>query len=212
MNQLFDPKHSALAKGKGTASKHSLRGQLTKIVDAVGVGIPYILRHRFSKRRMTEPENSLRPLQPRPRHFFAEFPIAAKKDKLKESVGWLSEQGVTYYQSRIGKYIRDIEYLVQVQEEGRLEDLDDEVRYVSIINSLFESSDVISIYEGLHPIVSGHLAKRLREFVRGAAFAHSETANSIANRGRDVGFELYLASLCARAGYEIDFGTTADVI
>lgn len=161
---------------------------------------------------MTNSEDTVRPLPEGEQYFFAKLSFREKQKLMREATDWLSSQGIRYYQTRIGKYLKDLEGLIQAHENDTVQKLIDDGEFPSLVNSLFESSDVISIYQGLHPIAVGPLGKRLREFVRGAEFASSESGDSISNRGRDIGFELYMASLFSRAGYELDFGTQADIM
>lgn len=125
---------------------------------------------------------------------------------------WLASLGIDYYKTRIGRYISDIRRLRHAHETNTLQVLTDNGEFPKLVNSLYESSELISIYEGLHPISSELLVARLRDFVKGTEFATSESTATSSNRARDVAFELFMASLFAKAHYQLDFGTEADLI
>jgi hypothetical protein len=161
---------------------------------------------------MTNSDDTVRPLLGGGRSYFASMPYREKAELMRKATDWLSTLGIRYDSTRIDKYLRDLKRLNQARENDTVQELIDNEEFPSLVNSLFESSDVISIYQSLQSFSVGPLGQRLRDFVRGAEFANVESGDSIANRGRDVGFELYMASLFSRAGYELDFGTQADIV
>ena len=139
-------------------------------------------------------------------------PMTDRLTQLRTAADWLLSVGIDYYKSRIGKYLRDYERLNDALQNGSVKELIGRGGFPELVNSLFEADELIVIYEGLHSISTAHLIQRLRDFVKGTEFSSKELPSSSSNRGRDVSLELFTASLFARAGYQIDFSTNADLI
>ena len=161
---------------------------------------------------MSEYKHTVRPLEGGTQFSFSTRTFQEKAVLAREAAKWLESFGITYYQTRIGKYLKDVEKLDAAHQAGTIQALLDKGEFVSLVNSLFESSELISIYEGLHSIAVGKLGQRLRDFVKETQFSTEESTQSSSNRARDIGFGLYVASLFARAGFDLDFGTDADLL
>ncbi len=159
-----------------------------------------------------EYKHTVRPLGSAPQFSFSTRTFEQKAVLARLATEWLESFGITYYHTRIGKYLKDIEKLDNAHKTGTVQDLIHKGEFPTLVNSLFESTDLIAIYEGLQRVAVGRLAQQLHDFVKGTEFSIEESTHSHSNKGRDIGFELYMASLFARAGFDLDFGTDADLL
>jgi hypothetical protein len=161
---------------------------------------------------MNQLRHKVHPLGAGPQFGFHTRSIDDRLAQMRTAADWLLSVGIDYYKTRFGKYLRDYERLNNALQNRSVRQLIDDGNFPELVNSLFEADELIAIYEGLHTMPTEQLSLRMRDFVKGSEFSSAELTKSSSNRGRDVGLELFTASLFARAGYLIDFGTTADLI
>jgi len=123
----------------------------------------------------------------------AKFPEVAQLTI--EAAKWLQEQGIRIENTRIERYITDMQRLARDFENKalfrlsaeELSDYDDHMR-----ESLFEASDLITIYNGLQNNVTDGLREKLRSLVKGPVSFPKERSNS--NQPRNIAFELMTAA------------------
>ena len=157
-------------------------------------------------------KNTLRSVGNNPQFSFSKRTFEEKEQLMHLATDWLASLNIDYYKTRVGEYSRDIQRLNEAQQTNSVQKLLDKGKFPKHVNSLFELSEIIFIYEGLHPIADTRLTQRIRDFVKGTEQVTSESTKSMSTKGRDISFELFMASLFARAGYELDFGSEADLM
>lgn len=111
--------------------------------------------------------------------------------------------------TRIGAYRR---VLVEIEEKHRLGMIDQllaKQTFGVLANALFESSEVIHIYDGLSGL-NQDVSGSLRKFTAGCTLLVDEcrTGNNVA---RNVGFELDMAASFRRCGFPISLTPAADL-
>jgi hypothetical protein len=144
---------------------------------------------------------------------FKEQSFETKRDDLQTAISWLSEIGVTYFNSRIAKYQRDLEVLLRARSANEIDKLLDDGKFPALVNSLYEATELIAIHKGLSRIITTEeLVSRLRVFTHGPEFAADEKIRASSNTPRDLAFELFTASLFALAEFKVDFTTQADLV
>lgn len=134
-----------------------------------------------------------------------------KAEEYEKAVNWLSELGLLYEPTRIGRYKKDIFALEEAYNKNTIDDLIKKRKYPDLINSLTEVDQLTFIYRGLGKIKDPSLIEKLRRFIKGPEHSSAEHPNSASRIGRDIEFELYIASHFEASGLHVDFGTAADL-
>jgi hypothetical protein len=124
---------------------------------------------------------------------------------------WLSEHGLEIDRTRIGGYKRVFEKFLKKYNSGKL--TDDELKdfFGTYVNLVYEIQELFHIYEGLSKINNSDLTKKLKKFIKGPVIVTDENPNNSTNLGRNIAFELLIASKFYSFGFEIDFGSEADL-
>lgn len=125
---------------------------------------------------------------------------------------WFSSAGISVFDTRIQKYQADLLKIIQLLEANDKDTLSDPEFFANAVNSTYEANQIISVHNGLCQFVaSSELRRKLSLFVKGPIFAQAEDITQGTNQPRDIAFELTMASYFNKAGFEIDFHTTADL-
>jgi hypothetical protein len=161
---------------------------------------------------LTDLKNTVRHVGVDSEFSFSKSTFQEKATQIQRAADWLDSLGISFYRTRIGKYLKDIERLNTAYEKGSIQQLLDNGEFPQHVNSLFESSELIYIHEGLKTVSTEHLFPRLRDFTKGSEFVTAESTRSLSNKGRDIGFELFTASLFAHASFQPNFSTDADLM
>jgi hypothetical protein len=140
---------------------------------------------------------------------FKQQKFSAKLDEFEDAVAWLSAVGIDYFQSRIAQYRASLRDLVNNLDQVAKDD----ARFPEIVNALYESTELIKIYRGLSKIANtDELKLKLKLFVKGPTYATFEKPVGKSHQPRDIGFELFIASLCSLAGYNVQLDATTDIL
>ncbi|MGH8003570.1 MAG: hypothetical protein ACRECJ_02450 [Limisphaerales bacterium] len=75
-----------------------------------------------------------------------------KAEEFEKAAHWLSELGLPYKPTRIGKYKKDILALVEAYNNNTIDNLIKKREYPNLINSLIEVDQLTFIYRGLGKI------------------------------------------------------------
>ena len=138
--------------------------------------------------------------------------MSKKKILLSNALNWLSEIGVDYFNSRIHKYQNDLSILIDRIDIQDPQSLVDPQFFATMVNSIYESGELIRIHNSLKDlIVTPDLKNKIKVFIKGPEYANDEKPMTGSQQPRDIAFELIIASMFLRAGYKIDFHTTADL-
>ena len=121
---------------------------------------------------------------------------------------WLVDHGLAIEVTRIGEYRECLCTLAEHYDNGTLERLENAVEFPEMVNSVWEASELIRIHEGLRAVVSTDLDDKPSRFIKGPG---KKSVSRKDDPGRDVAFELGIAARFARAGFDVDFGTDADI-
>jgi hypothetical protein len=133
-------------------------------------------------------------------------------EELEECLRWLSGIGVEYFNTRIQKYKRDVNELIDTYNSGSINSPINPDWFSKMVNSLYETGRLINIHQGLKDfIISDELKQKIRIFIKGPEFASSEKPTAGSQIPRDIAFELLMASVFNRAQFKIDFHTEADL-
>jgi len=111
--------------------------------------------------------------------------------------------------TRIGTYRRILAELEEKHRRGLIDELLAKHGFAIVANVLFESTEVVDIYEGLSGLdqdVSGSL----RKFTAGCTLLTDERRRGN-NVARNVGFELGMAAFFRRSGFSIRLMPPADL-
>jgi hypothetical protein len=132
---------------------------------------------------------------------------AARYQKLDEACDWLTNIGINYSTTRVGRYRRIFAALAQYQG-ATIGEFFKKYKLTDFVNAAHETDQIVRVYEGLHHSKDPDLTARLKAAVRGHDLFVLDTED---RSGRDFMFELTVAAKFARHGYKINFGASADV-
>jgi len=136
-------------------------------------------------------------------------PFTEINEDVEKAADWLSDMGLSFLRTRIGEYTKNISILVDLHEKGNYEEMNR--LYPTLVNSLYEAGEWLTIYRGLGFLQNQSLAKRLRDFLKGPEWFINEKSSSASNLPRNIAFELLIASGIATKGIEPDFTTHSDM-
>lgn len=128
--------------------------------------------------------------------------------KLEEACGWLSDLGVQYSPTRLGRYRALWGRLAELQRAGDIAPFFNEFSFAQWVNAAIESSHVVEIWDGLRAQSSQALVERLRSSLRGYEMY---VLDSDDRSGRDFTFELLVAARFGRNGHHVDLNAVADI-
>lgn len=132
---------------------------------------------------------------------------------LEASVEWLRKLGFRCSHSRLERYLRNLKSLSAAQKEGRIEILRKTHSFPVLLNSIHEAEEIVTIWRGLSGKMGSREAKRFRDIVGGPSWQFEEVVGKGANaKPRDLFFELYVAARLSLGGFEVSFGSQADVM
>ncbi len=132
-------------------------------------------------------------------------------NSIDDATVWLSEHGLEIDQTRIGEYKRAFKKFLEKYNSYKFT-LDEQKQFFSTyVNLVYEIQELVHIYQGLSKIHNSHLTERLRRFIKGPEIVTAENPSKSTNVGRNIAFELLIASRLSSSGFEIDFGTKADL-
>lgn len=83
--------------------------------------------------------------------------------------------------------------------------------FSTYVNLVYEVQELFSIYEGLSTLNDSAVSGKLKQFIKGPDVVTKENPNRSTNQARNIAFELLIASKLYTSGFEIDFGTDADL-
>jgi hypothetical protein len=139
---------------------------------------------------------------------YTSLPYLELARRLEVACQWLTELGIAYSHTRVGKYRKILEHLAHRQIAGTLQSISDSYTEDECNNALFEVQQILDIYDGLSGTECQGLAGRLKETVRGHEFY--VLANE-SRSGRDISFELLVAAKYAPEKGRMTFDHGADM-
>lgn len=128
--------------------------------------------------------------------------------RVDEACEWLESLGIDYSRTRVGRYKEVLGTLAAHQDKGTLERFADEYSVKEFVNAVYEVAELKRIHEGLCAIEDAQLVARIRDALKGH---HLYVGEKPDRSGRDFSLELAVAAKFALRGYEIDFGSRADL-
>lgn len=143
---------------------------------------------------------------------FRSITFLDKNEQLSRALDWFSSAGISVFDTRIQKYQADLQNIIQLLEVNDKDTLSGPEFFANAVNSIYEANQIISVHNGLREFVaSPELKRKLNLFVKGPHFAQAEDIEHGTNLPRDIAFELTMAAYFNKAGFEIDFHSTADL-
>jgi hypothetical protein len=139
---------------------------------------------------------------------FGTFSYRQTAQTLDEAAAWFAAKGRRIDGTRIARYRNDLNRLADDFESGRLIDSFEAASgsekgrlFADAMVSLYESGEVISIYEGIKAVA--HLLERdaLKRVLKGPISYLDET--DLSSHARNAAFELIIASRVAEAGFPL---------
>ena len=127
------------------------------------------------------------------------------------AVSWLASMGFAIERGRLAEYQRAIATLATDFPTHGWGDLSDPVRRDLVCTALLEVREMISIYRGLSGLDDPAATRGINLYLKGPFSPVREMPHNASNRPRNIGFELYLNSLFAYAGFKPTYGTNADL-
>lgn len=125
---------------------------------------------------------------------------------------WLKDNDVGLSRPRVRSYNDDLNTLVDAIDTGSTTRIMSSGLMLRFLHTIHEVKLILSIYDGLKALTPHQaLSRRLRKALRGPASPAEESSSENAHEGRDLSFELLLASLLVRAGYVWDPVSLTDV-
>lgn len=142
------------------------------------------------------------------KHIYTSDSYVEASAKLDQARVWLEGLGIDYSKTRVGKYKVLLSTLARYQLSNNLNEFIEEHSFPDWVNAIYESAELIRIYEGLNGRVDMDLSYRLRDSLKGhELFVLDKSDRS----GRDFSLELSIAAKFTSCGYFIDFGDDADL-
>lgn len=139
---------------------------------------------------------------------YTSLPYLELARRLDVACQWLTELGIAYSQTRVGKYQEILEHLARRQTAGTLQSISDSYTEDECTNALFEVQQILDIYDGLSGTECQGLTHRLREALRGH---ESYVLANESRSGRDISFELLVAAKYAPEKGRMTFDRGADM-
>ena len=132
--------------------------------------------------------------------------------KFEQALSWTQSLGISFPRSRITQYRKHMQDLIRARADSNIDALLEQGMFRSLVNSSHEVTQINAIYDGLQRYpVTPELVRRIRKAIRGPEFVEHESTADASHEGRDFAFELSIASLFSRAGYDWDPSSTTDV-
>lgn len=129
--------------------------------------------------------------------------------QLNRTVDWLSKMGIPVSLLRISKYKKDLEYLAEHYKNGTLNSVEKNQELPDLMNSIYESNELINLRSGLKKYKSANLIARLKRSIEGPFNPVQEIPGT--NNARDICFELIMANVFSMAGFDLDFNDYGDM-
>jgi hypothetical protein len=140
---------------------------------------------------------------------FSRMNYADLSDQYQTAYDWFESFGLNLAMTRLRQYKACIDEVAHHYRDCSLETVSFKRDFERQVTSLFEATEIIRIYKGLHSLYSSDLKDKLQTVLSGRNGRHSP---SEFDPGRDIGFELLIASRCQRAGLQVEIGAEADLI
>jgi len=121
--------------------------------------------------------------------------------RYENALAWYASLGAAIHNSRLHLYQQTLRSLIAGHEDPEPLGLADRER--AIVNTLFEVNQHCDIYKGLAGRHDDHVKDRISFVPDGPWQYTDERPSTSSNRGRNVVFELVVASWLARSGFEI---------
>jgi len=135
-------------------------------------------------------------------------------EKIKEhyeyALSWLDSIQIENSKTRMGRYRNNLEKLIDIVTKKDVNKLiGSSLEYV---NTLYEVNDIIYIHKALESEYGDDdkIRHLLREFCKGPD-SYTNENNSSSNRARNLGFELLISAILAKANIELMINIEADV-
>lgn len=136
-----------------------------------------------------------------------------KKKLLDIAVKWLEALNIQYSSSRIGQYKRDIDFIIKKINEDKISELTTTQKFPQLINSLYETDEIILIYKGLSKLEDTNSIKdKVKTIAKGPTDILDESLSSSSHTARDISFELLMVALFSEADYKVIFENNADLV
>jgi hypothetical protein len=136
------------------------------------------------------------------------LPYDQYAELLSEACAWVARLGIQYSATRLGAYERLWKRLAACYKSKNLDSFFDSVPFQTFLNAAFESTEIIETYKGMSHISDVAFGAKLKSAFRGHDLY---VMDNDGRSGRDIGFELYIASKFAAKGMNINFSSIADV-
>ena len=128
--------------------------------------------------------------------------------KLEEACAWLRTAGINFSANRVGHYRRIFVALANAQRVGKFDEFANHYGRQDFVNAVVERAQIVRIHDGLAQLQDPALINRLKQSMRGTALYVMDHDD---RSGRDFSLELDILAGFARAGYQIDFNSAADI-
>lgn len=140
---------------------------------------------------------------------FSSIPYESFAANLDKAVAWIDNLGVHYEKTRVGEYKRAIDILLEVYKTKDIERTRKE--FVRFVTALFEANDLIAIHKGFAGKYDQEIREHIEKYVKGPADYRHEVISASSNLGRNIAFELLVASRIVSTGVELDFSIKTDI-
>ncbi|MDQ7838346.1 MAG: hypothetical protein RDU59_07620 [Thermodesulfobacteriota bacterium] len=124
---------------------------------------------------------------------------------------WLSAHGLNIDRTRIGEYKRVFKKFLDKYNSGNFTVEEQKEFFSTYVNLVYETQELVYISNGLSKLINSDLDERLKKFIKGPVINTAENSDKSTNLGRNIAFELLIASKLSSSGFEIDLGTEADL-
>lgn len=138
----------------------------------------------------------------------AHTPYWQLDQRLDGVILWLEKHGVRIPATRIARYRKSFDELLQIYESGDEGSAWD--NFPELVNTLFEVHELLLIHEGLaNHTGEVDLRSKLSEIAKGPT-SYTEEDGRSSNRARNTAFELILASRLSSVGLHMDQALPTD--
>ncbi|SFM32542.1 PDDEXK family nuclease [Pelosinus propionicus] len=128
-------------------------------------------------------------------------------EQFNDAFKWIKDKNLKIELSRYSRYKR---YIDDFYNKGNPEDiLDLEAKFAKLNEAAQECIQMVQVYEAFKEVESNSLDERIEKIVSGQDFYNSVNRD---DQPRDFLYELLVAAMFKKNGYEIDFEQLTDVV